>query len=100
MLKDRLRGMLNGDPLTREEIVLRTGGKDREVRQAIRDLRLEGLRIVTDMNGGYFIAKTDQEYLVFRRAMVSRVAKIMQVARAMDGRLEGQECFGVTNAEQ
>lgn len=100
-LRDELKDLLTGEPITRQDIRLRTGYADREIRQGIRELRLTGMRIVTNSDGGYFIAESESDYQKFRRGMVSRVAKIMQVVRAMDGQtIEGQEeiCIGATDA--
>lgn len=41
---------------------------DREIRYIIHDLRRERCRIVTDTKeGGYWIARNDEEWRVFRR---------------------------------
>ena len=89
--------------MTRREIRQQTGYPDREIRQAVRDLRLSGVRVVTAENGGYFIARSEEEYIPFRNSMISRVVKIKEVVNAMDRNLNGQvilECTGVKNAEQ
>lgn len=103
MKAEVLLDLLSGKPVTRREIRQQTGYPDREIRQAVRDLRLSGVRVVTAENGGYFIAKTEEEYIPFRNSMISRVVKIMEVVNAMDRNLNGQvilECTGVKNAEQ
>jgi biotin operon repressor len=102
-IQKALLAILSKSPTTRQEIRLLTGYNDRDIRQAIRDLRLQGMRIVTADNGGYFIAESEEGYLPFRNAMVSRVVKIMQVVNAMDRNLNGQvvlECTGAKNMEQ
>lgn len=103
MKAEVLLDLLSGKPVTRREIRQQTGYHDRDIRQAVRDLRLSGVRVVTAENGGYFIAKTEEEYIPFRNSMISRVVKIMEVVNAMDRNLNGQvilECTGVKNAEQ
>ncbi len=103
MKAEVLLDLLSGKPVTRREIRQQTGYPDREIRQAVRDLRLSGVRVVTAANGGYFIAKTEEEYMPFRKAMVSRVVEIMKVVNAMDRNLNGQvmlECTGAKNTEQ
>ena len=103
MKAEALLDLLSGKPVTRREIGQQTGYPDREIRQAVRDLRLSGVRVVTAENGGYYIAKTEEEYIPFRNSMISRVVKIMEVVNAMDRNLNGQvilECTGVKNAEQ
>lgn len=103
MKAEVLLDLLSGKPVTRREIRQQTGYPDREIRQAVRDLRLSGVRVVTAENGGYFIAKSEEEYIPFRNSMISRVVKIMEVVNAMDRNLNGQvilECTGVKNAEQ
>lgn len=103
MKAEVLLDLLSGKPVTRREIRQQTGYPDREIRQAVRDLRLSGVRVVTAESGGYFIAKTEEEYIPFRNSMISRVVKIMEVVNAMDRNLNGQvilECTGVKNAEQ
>lgn len=95
--------MLSGEPKTRKEISLQLGLNERDTRRAIRDLRLSGVRVVTAENGGYYIARTEEEYMPFRKAMVSRVVEIMKVVNAMDRNLNGQvilECTGAKNTEQ
>ena len=103
MKAEALLDLLSGKPVTRREIRQQTGYPDREIRQAVRDLRLSGVRVVTAENGGYYIAKTEEEYIPFRNSMISRVVKIMEVVNAMDRNLNGQvilECTGAKNAEQ
>ena len=103
MKAEVLLDLLSGKPVTRREIRQQTGYPDREIRQAVRDLRLSGVRVVTAENGGYFIAKSEEEYIPFRNSMISRVVKIMEVVNAMDRNLNGQvilECTGAKNAEQ
>lgn len=103
MKAEVLLDLLSGKPVTRREIRQQTGYPDREIRQAVRDLRLSGVRVVTAENGGYFIAKTEEEYIPFRNSMISRVVKIMEVVNAMDRNLNGQvilECTGAKSAEQ
>lgn len=103
MKAEELLDLLSGKPVTRREIRRQTGYPDREIRQAVRDLRLSGVRVVTAENGGYFIARSEEEYIPFRNSMISRVMKIMEVVNAMDRNLNGQvilECTGVKNAEQ
>lgn len=58
---------------------------------------------MTAENGGYYIARSEEEYIPFRNAMISRVVKIMEVVNAMDRNLNGQvilECTGAKSAEQ
>mgnify|MGYP002674126484 FL=1 len=89
--------------MKRREISLQLGLNERDVRHAIRELRLGGVRVVTAANGGYYIARTEEEYMPFRKAMVSRVVEIMKVVNAMDRNLNGQvilECTGAKNTEQ
>mgnify|MGYP004560764583 CR=1 FL=1 len=102
MKAEVLLDLLSGKPVTRREIRQQTGYPDREIRQAVRDLRLSGVRVVTAENGGYFIARSEEEYIPFRNSMISRVVKIMEVVNAMDRNLNGQvilECTGVKNVE-
>lgn len=104
MKAEELLDLLSGKPVTRREIRQQTGYPDREIRQAVRDLRLSGVRVVTAENGGYYIAKTEEEYIPFRNSMISRVVKIMEVVNAMDRNLNGQvrwgECTGAKSAER
>lgn len=103
MKAEELLDLLSGKPVTRREIRQQTGYHDRDIRQAVRDLRLSGVRVVTAENGGYYIARTEEEYIPFRNSMISRVVKIMEVVNAMDRNLNGQvilECTGAKNTEQ
>ena len=103
MKAEVLLDLLSGKAVTRREIRQQTGYPDREIRQAVRDLRLSGVRVVTAENGGYYIARSEEEYIPFRNSMISRVVKIMEVVNAMDRNLNGQvilKCTGVKSAEQ
>ena len=103
MRAEELLDLLSGKPVTRREIRQQTGYHDRDIRQAVRDLRLSGVRVVTAENGGYYIARTEEEYIPFRNSMISRVVKIMEVVNAMDRNLNGQvilKCTGAKNTEQ
>lgn len=101
---DDLLNLLSDKPMKHREISLQLGLNERDVRHAIRELRLGGVRVVTAANGGYFIARSEEEYIPFRNSMISRVVKIMEVVNAMDRNLNGQvrwgECTGAKNAEQ
>lgn len=103
-MKQAILSLLSDKPITRQDIRLATGYHDRDIRQAIRELRLDGIRIVTSDSGGYYIANSDADYMHFRKAMVSRVIRIMEVVNAMDGNLNGQVrwtgCTGAKNMEQ
>lgn len=70
-MKNEIRTLIensDGRRWTRKELEMAVGASDRIIRGYIHDLRREGCRIVTDTKeGGYWIAKSDEEWRVFRR---------------------------------
>lgn len=63
MLKDEIKALLEtGARLSRKDLARHTGSKDRTIRDAISELRDEGVPICTDRTeGGYYIG-TREEY--------------------------------------
>lgn len=76
-------------PLTREAFKQLTGMSDRDVREEIHRLRLEGVRIVED-GAGYWIAETEAEYLKWRKKYMSYPLEMLKVIKAMDANIPGQ----------
>lgn len=88
------------EPIKRKELLERTGLKcDRSVRQIIKDLRQQGVRICTTTDrGGYWIAGSESDYWAFRRNYVSYAYEILRIVQAMDGGpIEGQEEMEMTS---
>lgn len=84
-----LRQVNHEYPLTREAFKQLTGMSDRDIREEIHRLRLEGVRIVED-GAGYWIAETEAEYLKWRKKYMSYPLEMLKVIKAMDGNVPGQ----------
>ena len=69
----------------RKELVQRTGLDDRMVREAVSELRANGVRVISSSSvGGYWIAETEDEYRAFRSELISGLTKIRTTICAMD----------------
>lgn len=78
-------------PVTRNDIITTFGISDRHARHMIEDLREKGHRVCgSSDNYGYWLAKSDNEYLAFRREYVSKATTIMRRAGKMDASTLGQ----------
>jgi hypothetical protein len=70
-VKNEIRTLIensDGRRWTRSQLMVAVNRSDRYVRETIHALRREGCRIVTDTkDGGYWIARNDEEWRVFRR---------------------------------
>lgn len=89
MREDVLKNMLDNasrdHPVTREEITRTFRVSDRTARKMIEDLREKGVRVCgMNTDKGYWIAKTQKEYEVFRREYVSKATTIFRRAVNMD----------------
>lgn len=78
-------------PVTRNDIITTFGISDRQARRMVEDLREKGHRVCgSSDNYGYWLAKSDNEYLAFRREYVSKATTIMRRAGKMDASTFGQ----------
>ena len=78
-------------PMDRRVSARWLGVSEREIRKRIEELRREGYRIVSSsINGGYWLATTDEEYTRFRAEYISRATKIFETVKAMDNSVNGQ----------
>lgn len=78
-------------PVTRNDIITTFGISDRQARRMVEDLREKGHRVCGTANGyGYYIAKSERDYLAFRREYVSKATTIMRRAGKMDASTMGQ----------
>ena len=81
---------------TRAELCQRTGLDDRQVREAVSDLRSNGVRVISSSTvGGYWIAESEDDYMPFRAELYSRAMKILETIRAMDRRDPEQITFEI-----
>ena len=79
------------NPMDRKHIAEINQVPERKIRRIINDIRDEGIRVVSDSeSGGYWIAKTEEEYKRFRAEYVSRATKIFGTVKAMDEAVDGQ----------
>lgn len=67
------------------------GCKEVNVRSAIRELRLNGIRICSDpTHRGYWLEENGGGYEVTRKQMLSRAFRLLEVVKAMDNNQDGQ----------
>ena len=70
--------------VTAGEIATAIDASDHEVRQAVKDLRKEGVLILSTRWKGYFVPETHAEWETFRNGYLRpRAMEILQMARAM-----------------
>lgn len=88
---DTIRAWLSHDtPRTQKELEALTGIDRRYIKQAIRDLRLEGLPICSG-NEGYWIARSEDELNRTKARLWHEINERITLAQAMSMRpLEGQ----------
>ena len=78
-------------PFIAADFAKSVGCKEVNIRAAIRELRLKGIRICSDPNHrGYWLEEHGGGYEITRRQMLSRAFKILEVVKAMDGNKDGQ----------
>ena len=88
---DRLEQTDVDHRLTRSEIVLLIGGKDREARKWIERLRYKGYRIGSGLGrSGYWLIDSESEYKRFRAEYASRAYAVHKTVQAMDNAVRGQ----------
>lgn len=67
------------------------GCKEVNVRAAIRELRMNGIRICSDpAHRGYWLEENGGGYEVTRKQMLSRAFRLLEVVKAMDNNQDGQ----------
>lgn len=73
-------------PVKRETICLALNKSDRAVRREIEELRASGERICYGRatKRGYYIAKTEEEYLEFRKRYLAYALRQLYIAGKMD----------------
>lgn len=73
-------------PVKRESICLALNKSDRQVRKEIEELRAKGERICYGKatRRGYYIAKTEEEYLEFRKRYIAYALRQLYLASKMD----------------
>lgn len=82
----RLLSILSPEPQTRTELKMRLHVSDRHLRQAVEDLRMQGVPICSSSHGkGYWLgdeADVEQTVIEYR----ARAKKIAKIADAMENR--------------
>lgn len=88
---DTIRAWLSHDtPRTQKELEALTGIDRRYIKQAIRDLRLEGLPICSG-NEGYWIARSEEELNRTKARLWHEIGERLALVNAMSGYpLDGQ----------
>lgn len=87
----RLRKASQKNPVSRYELRDLTGLSDRNVREAIGDLRDKGFRIVGSAGTkGYYIARSEKQYAAFRAEYLKKAKTYMDRVEKMDNFVEGQ----------
>jgi DNA-binding GntR family transcriptional regulator len=69
--------------LSRDALCRRFSCKDRDLRKALRQLRLEGHLIVPLRSGGYRFAENREEVEEFVGGLTSRIKKMSKLKKAM-----------------
>ena len=90
---DELKYCSKTHPFNSHDYAYSCGCKESNVRTAIRDLRLSGIRICSDpSHKGYWLEETGDkgDYERTRMQMFSRAFKILEVVKAMDNNQDGQ----------
>jgi len=78
-------------PVTKQELVDRTGLNEREVRKLITELRNAGLPIIaTSGHYGYWIASSNQEQRMLINEYKHRAYKLLKTASALENSNVGQ----------
>ena len=83
------------NPMDRKHIAEISQVPERKIRLIIKGLRKKGVRVVSysENRGGYWIAKTEEEYKRFRAEYMSRINDMLETVKAMDEAVEGQICL-------
>lgn len=72
-------------PVTRRMLMIRTGRSDRQVRNAISEMRQDGILIVASSRGyGYWLAQTDHDVRLLRREYSSRLKSCRKILHVID----------------
>ncbi|MDD4564864.1 MAG: hypothetical protein PHE79_05235 [Eubacteriales bacterium] len=95
-MSNQLYALLNeatqDKPVCRFQYQLKTGKPERQFRKEVEALRKQGVRVVTSHEKkGYWIAKTEEEYIAFRKQQMPRVVSMLETLKAMDRNILGQE---------
>ena len=69
--------------ISRRSLVICTGLPDRSVRRLISDARMQGIPIVGDPAGGYYIAETEADINLLLGELYSRIEKLAHCAGAV-----------------
>lgn len=62
--------------ISRRNLVICTGLPDRSVRRLISDARMQGIPIVGDPAGGYYMAETEEDVRLLLGELGSRITKL------------------------
>lgn len=78
-------------PFVAEDFAEKYGIAEVRVRMAIRELRLDHIRICSDpKHRGYWLEENGGGYEVTRKQMLSRAFRLLEVVKAMDNNQDGQ----------
>lgn len=78
-------------PVTRWQLMAMLEMNDRDAREVIHTLRLQGYRICSGRSGGYWLAKNEEELESFLRWYEHYPMEALRCAKAMRaGRTEGK----------
>ena len=74
--------------ITRSELSVKTGMKDRDMRKEIHDLRIQGELIISSSHGkGYYLAESDNDIGIVIRESISRVRNEVALINAFKKKL-------------
>lgn len=88
---DELKYYTKDHPFIAADYADSIGCKEVRVRQAIRELRMNHIRICSDpKHRGYWLEENGGGYEITRKQMLSRAFKLLAVVKAMDNAQDGQ----------
>ena len=88
---EELKYYTKDQPFIAKDYAESIGSKEVNVREAIRELRLNGIRICSDpAHRGYWLEENGGGYETTRKQMLSRAFRLLEVVKAMDNAQDGQ----------
>jgi predicted DNA-binding transcriptional regulator YafY len=76
--------------ISRKSLAICTGLPDRSVRRLISDARMQGIPIVGDPAGGYYMAETEADVRLLLSELNSRITKLAKCTSEVR-----QKCMGL-----
>lgn len=84
ILEDEIMNALSTEPVSQSELAKRLGANPAEIRAAIHDLRLKGVKICSGQQGVWIWDGEDDSWQRTRMHLRSRAKSLLKLCRAMD----------------